>query len=282
MNRFISYLVKLKWLGLIGLLGSITGNAYLKLFWLFFLLGFIEIFSNLPVFYQSIQQLLAYPLILFRHRFCLPSKENSTTRVEFMLPFRGRWYVANGGVDKKTSHSWHVWPQRYAYDFVMVDESGKTFSGNGKRLQDYYCYGKEILAPADGEVVSMADGHPESRVYGDSRIECRAKDIRGNFITLKHNEKEFSTIAHLMPNSITVTLGQKVVRGQVIAKCGNSGNTSEPHVHFQLNDGKCFFASVGLPVKFKNVYATENGETRLAEYIAKGQLVENGRPVQVP
>lgn len=275
MHRFVSILAKLKWLGLIGLLGSITGNAYLKLFWLFFLLGFIEIFSNLPVFYQSIQQLLAYPLILFRHRFRLPSKENYAGMTEYILPFQEQWYVANGGVDKKTSHSWGVWPQRYAYDFVMVDESGKTFSGNGKRLQDYYCYGKEILAPADGEVVSMADGHPESRVYGGGRIECRAKDIRGNFITLKHNEKEFSTIAHLMPNSITVTLGQKVVRGQIVARCGNSGNTSEPHVHFQLNDGRSFFASAGLPIKFRKVFVTENGKTCPADYIVKGQSVEN-------
>jgi len=170
-----------------------------------------------------------------------------------------------------------VWPQRYAYDFVMVDKSGKTHSGRGRELRDYYCYGQDVLAPADGEVVSMAGNHPESRAYGDGRIECRAKDIRGNYITLKHNEKEFSTIAHLMPGSVTVALGQKVVRGQVIAKCGNSGNTSEPHVHFQLNDGKCFFASAGLSVKFKNVYATENGETRLAEHIAKGQSVENSQ-----
>ncbi|MCL6558040.1 MAG: M23 family metallopeptidase [Firmicutes bacterium] len=282
MSRFVGFLVKFKWLGLIGLLGSVSGNVYLKKFWLFFLLGLIEIFSNLPASRQSVQQLLSYPVIWFGHRFCLPSRENSATRTEFMLPFRGQWYVANGGTDRKTSHSWHVWPQRYAYDFVMVDESGKTHSGSGSELRDYYCYGQEVLAPADGEVVSMAGNHPESRAYGDGRVECRAKDIRGNYITLKHNEKEFSTIAHLMPGSVTVALGQKVVRGQAIAKCGNSGNTSEPHIHFQLNDGKSFFASAGLPVKFKNVCAMENGETRPAEYIAKGQLVENGRPVQVP
>ncbi|HOV68898.1 MAG TPA: M23 family metallopeptidase [Clostridia bacterium] len=163
-----------------------------------------------------------------------------------------------------------------AQQAIFVD--GKTHSGGGRELRDYYCYGQDVLAPADGEVVSMADNHPESRTYGDGRIECRAKDIRGNYITLKHNEKEFSTIAHLMPGSVIVALGQKVVRGQVIAKCGNSGNTSEPHIHFQLNNGKSFFASAGLPVKFKNVCATENGETRFAEYIAKGQLVKHSQP----
>lgn len=275
MNRFVNITAKLKWLGLIGLLGSITGNAYLKLFWLFFLLGFIEIFGNLPVFYQSVQQLLSYPLILFRHRFRLPSKENHTGMTDYALPFAGQWYVANGGTDKKTSHSWGMWPQRYAYDFVMVDENGKTCSGNGKELPDYFCYGKDVLAPADGEVASLADGHPESKVYGDGSVECRAKDMRGNFITIKHQEKEFSTLAHLMPGSIIVALGQKVVRGQVIAKCGNSGNTSEPHVHFQLNDGSSFFASAGLPIRFKNVWTKGNGQTCPADYIVKGQSVEN-------
>lgn len=275
MNRFVNITAKLKWLGLIGLLGSITGNAYLKLFWLFFLLGFLEIFGKLPVFYQSVQQLLSYPLILFRHRFRLPSKENYTGMTDYALPFDGQWYVVNGGTDKKASHSWGVWPQRHAYDFVMVDENGKTHSGSGKELQDYFCYGKDVLAPADGEVVSLADGHPESKVYGDGSVECRAKDMRGNFITIKHQEKEFSTLAHLMPGSITVALGQKVVRGQVIARCGNSGNTSEPHVHFQLNDERSFFASAGLPIRFRNVCAKENGKTCSADYIVKGQSVEN-------
>lgn len=170
MNRFISFMVKLKWLGLIGLLGSLTGNAFLKRFWLFFLLGLIEVFGNLSVSRQSAQQLISYPLIWFSHRFRLPSKENYEARTDFILPFQGQWYVAKGGVDKKTSHSWHVWPQRYAYDFVMIDESGKTHSGSGKELQDYYCYGQDVLAPADGEVISIADNYPESRAYGDGRV----------------------------------------------------------------------------------------------------------------
>lgn len=268
-------MAKLKWLGLIGLLGSITGNASLKLFWLLFLLGFIEIFGNLPVFYQSVQQILSYPLLLFRQRFRLPSKENYIGMTDYALPFAGQWYVANGGTDRKTSHSWGVWPQRYAYDFVVVDEGGKTCSGSGKELRNYFCYGKDILAPADGEIVSLADGHPESRVYGDGSAECRAKDMRGNYITIRHQEKEFSTLAHLMPGSITIALGQKVVRGQMIARCGNSGNTSEPHVHFQLNDGKSFFASAGLPIRFSNVWAEENGQACPPDYIVQGQAVEN-------
>jgi hypothetical protein len=89
MNRFVSFLVKLKWLGMIGLLGSVTGSAYLKLFWLFFLLGLVEIFCNLSASRQSVKQLLSYPFIWFSHRFSLPSKESHIAGTEFILPFQG-------------------------------------------------------------------------------------------------------------------------------------------------------------------------------------------------
>lgn len=275
MRKFLDFLTKLQWLGLIGLLGSILGNAYLKLFWLFFLLGFIGIFRNIPAFCQSLLQIISYPVIFFGHRFRLPSKESYVCKTDYILPFEGQWYAANGGVDRKTSHSWGVWPQRYAYDFVILDENEKTFSGDSRRLQDYYCYGRDILAPADGVVVKVAGRRPDSRVYGDGSVECRAGDIRGNFITIRHNENEYSTIAHIMPDSISVRKGQRVLRGQAIAKCGNSGNTSEPHVHFQLNDGRSFFASAGLPIRFGGVLAKENGIVHPEEYITKGQWVHN-------
>lgn len=266
----------IKWVGLIGILGPITGNDTLTLFFLFFLLGFVEIFRNLPVFLQSLHQAFAIPLIYFKYRFHLPTKESYLPKTEYMLPFDGQWFVVNGGTDRKASHSWGIPTQRYAYDFLIVDAEEKSFSGNGKVLESYYCYGKDILAPADGVVVSVATKHPNSRVYGNGIVECKAHDIRGNYITIKHNGNEYSTIAHIKPNSVTVKKGQKVTQGQIIARCGNSGNTSEPHVHFQVSSGKSFFTSAGLPIKFKNVIVTENGKTLPAGYISKGQFIENG------
>lgn len=274
MRKLLQILVGLKWLGLVGIIGSITGNKYLSLFWLFFLLGFIEIFMNLQLFFQSMQQLVSYPILMIKHRFKLPTKDTHTSTIQYSLPFEGKWLVANGGVDKTNSHSWGIWPQRYAYDFIICDDAGNTCSGDRTQVQNYYAYGKTILAPADGVVVKVANHHPDSDARGDGSAVCKANDIRGNFVIIKHAEHEYSGIAHLMPGSITVTAGLTVRKGQRIAQCGNSGNTSEPHIHFQMNHGPNFFTSAGLPIQFHNI-AVGNDLEIFSGSIEKGQTVQN-------
>lgn len=276
MRTFFNILGIIKWLGLIGIIGFITDNKPLSLFFLFFLLGFVDIFRNPAVFLQSPYMLLGMPWIHFKHRFNLPSIDNYTPQTDFILPFSGEWLVVNGGIDKQTSHSWGIPNQRYAYDFFIVDAEGKSFSGDNKVVENYYCYGKDVLAPADGEVVSAVNKHPDSNVYGNGTAECKAHDIRGNHIIIRHSKKKYSLIAHLKPGSITVKKGQRVTQGQVIANCGNSGNTTEPHIHFQVSESKNFFASASLPIKFKNVIVKENSKTRTEGYISRGQLVQNG------
>jgi hypothetical protein len=277
MKTFFNIISLIKWLGLLGIIGLIADNRVLTLFFLFFLLGFVDIFRNLPVFIQSLYLLFGMPWIYLKNRFNLPSVDSYTPQTEFILPFSGEWLVVNGGTDKKTSHSWGIPNQRYAYDFFMVDNEGKSFSGDNRKVENYYCYGKEVLAPADGEVISAVGRHPDSNVYGNGTAECKAHDIRGNHVIIKHSEKEYSLIAHLKPDSITVKKGEIVKQGQVIAQCGNSGNTTEPHIHFQLSESKNFFASASLPIKFKDVTVKENGKTRTEGYISRGQMVQNGR-----
>lgn len=174
-------------------------------------------------------------------------------QVEYILPFEGEWYTANGGVTKNISHSWEILPQRFAYDFIIVDGEGQSFQGDEKDLHSYYCYGKEILAPADGVVVSTKNNYSDCRIIGDGKTDPDTVDIGGNRIIIKHASDEYSTICHLMPGSITVKKGQVVKRGDTIAKCGNSGNTTEPHVHFQVQNTAGFYSSIGLPVHFVNV-----------------------------
>ena len=273
--------------GMLGWFGISVPHPALRLPAMLALLLFLDI-----SFWLSMCQLFGSHFAKIVHGSKLPSDENYDCKVDYILPFEGKWTVFNGGIGKGFSHAWNIIPQRYAYDFIIMDDNGKSFAGDSKKLQSYYCYDKNVIAPADGIVVKVSNSHKNSRVNGE-KIYCDTWDIRGNFIVIRHAEKEFSVSAHLIPDSITVRKGDKVRQGDIIGKCGNSGNTSEPHLHFQLQTGKSFFASAGLPISFVNINAQEKtnygmadsrssqkealkarGEARV--YIGRGLEVENG------
>lgn len=109
-------------------------------------------------------------------------------------------------------------PQRFAYDFIIVDEEGKSYHGDKYDLCNYYCYGKDILAPADGIIVSLKNYFPDCRIMNDGQPDPDTPDIGGNRIIIKHSADEYSAICHLMPENITVKKGDKVKKGDVIAK----------------------------------------------------------------
>jgi len=232
---------------------------------IFSLIPLLALFVFLDIgFWMSMAQMCGNFYVKIANMSKMPSKNNYECKVDYILPFTGKWTVFNGGVDVGTSHSWGIVPQRYAYDFIIMDDEGKSFAGDNNSLKSYYCYGKDIIAPADGVVVKVSNKHKDSRVSG-AKVYCDAWDIRGNFVVIKHADKEFSVSAHLVPDSITVRKGDKVKQGQIIAKCGNSGNTSEPHLHFQLQSGKSFFSSAGLPISFINIDAQEKANYGLAD-----------------
>jgi len=253
LRRFVLFCEKVQYLGLLGLLSLILDNKFLRLLWLFWLFGLIPIFYNPAVFLQSLKQLVGMMFVYLRYGSGIPGAEHYNGSVKYSLPFHGTWTVVNGGVEKATSHSWGILTQRYAYDFLILDEEGHSFHGSRTNPQNYYCYGKEILAPADGEVVEVKDKYPDSVILGNGRANCDAKDIRGNYILIRHADKEYGLLAHLKHGSIRVKPGDIVKRGQHIADCGNSGNTSEPHLHFHVQDGRSFYTSVGLPIQFTDI-----------------------------
>ncbi len=288
MNRFVSICGKVKYLGLLGLPALFLEYKIFDLLWLFWLFGFVEIFYNFPVFLQSIKQLWGMLVVPLRYGSDLPNVENYISKVTYSLPFHGPWTVVNGGIDKAYSHSWSIPTQRYAYDFLMIDDTGKSRMGAALVPDDYYCYGKEILAPANGEVIEAVSEHPNSLISSKGQVDCSAHDIRGNYLLLRHAEGEYSLLAHLKPGSIRVKIGDHVKRGQCIALCGNSGNSSEPHLHFQVQNGVNFYTSAGLPVEFDKISAEETPhyssydprpipsfEGLPKRYILRGQTVSN-------
>ncbi|MDX9848584.1 MAG: urea transporter [Tenuifilaceae bacterium] len=141
------------------------------------------------------------------------------------LPFFGDWTVTQGH-DGNITHkgSW-----KHAWDFEIKDEEGKTYKNGGDFADDYYCFGKNIISPADGVIEEIIDDIPDNTI-GDKNLEYNW----GNTIVIKHTEFLYSKLCHLKPKSIVVQVGQRVKRGDFLAKCGNSGNSPYPHLHFQL------------------------------------------------
>ncbi|PCC73919.1 Peptidase family M23 [Nannocystis exedens] len=170
------------------------------------------------------------------------------------LPFRGEWLVFWGGDRKELNHHVDHPSQRRAADLVIVDASGKSHKGDGRALTDYYAYGQDILAMADGVVVSVVDGVHDSPIG-----ELNPYIAPGNMVVLRHEGEVHSVYAHLLPGSIKVKPGAKVRRGQVLGACGNSGNSSEPHLHVQLQDGPRFEKSWGIEAVFAEATVTRDG-----------------------
>jgi len=218
-----------------------------------FLLGIPLSFFNPLVFRQDAMQLLGSLVAIGRHRGSLPDPETYDQSTSYRLPVEGTWTVVNGSPIKAHSHSWFPATQRYAYDFVITDEEGRSRpEGTDTSIENYYCYDEPVLAPADGVVVDVHDDDPElGRAGGLSHPFKRS--MTGNAVTIRHAADEYSNLVHLVPGSIEVEPGDRVTRGEQIGRCGHSGNSAEPHLHFQLQDHPTFETSAGLPVRFDDV-----------------------------
>lgn len=145
------------------------------------------------------------------------------------LPFVGEWYVSQGYDGKIT----HLGDWSKALDFVIVDSKSNTYREqrlvrDGFHLENFYCYGREIIAPYDGYVYDIVNTIEENDVG-----EVNTEKNWGNTIILNHLNGLFSQISHIKKDSINVFIGQYVTRGTYLAACGNSGRSPEPHIHFQ-------------------------------------------------
>jgi murein DD-endopeptidase MepM/ murein hydrolase activator NlpD len=187
----------------------------------------------------------------------------------YIFPLRGIWY-AGVGPTFHTGHRWGV-PEEFAFDIARIGASGTTHSGDGSRFTDYYAYGAEVLAAADGKVVAASDGLKEDasamRKPGETqeaymqrlmanqavRLEGGVPAVAGNHIVIDHGGGEYSLYAHLQPGSLRVHAGDAVKQGQVIGKLGSSGNSTEPHLHFQVCDRPDPLMCAGIPVQFSNI-----------------------------
>jgi hypothetical protein len=209
---------------------------------------------NPLVLTQDLLQFVGIANPLARYRGSLPDDPAERTR-RYRLPVEGTWTVVNGSTEEEYSHSWFPLNQRYAYDLVVTDDDGRTHPEDASpAVEHHYCYDEPIVAPADGVVVDAYDTDPE--LYrGGGLSHPLKRTIFGNYVTIQHAPDEYSTSAHLLPGSVAVEPGESVERGQEIGRCGHSGNSSEPHLHFQLQDGPVLETAMGLPIAFAGAEA---------------------------
>ena len=190
------------------------------------------------------------------------------TKAPLRLPFEGQWFVFWGGRTPEQNHHVAVRDQRFAYDLLKTVD-GRTHRGDGKTLSDYYCWNEKILAPAAATVVASIDGLPDQAIGTTN-----AAQAAGNHVVLDLGQGEYAVLAHLRQGSVRVKAGDTVAAGGELGRCGNSGNTSEPHLHFQLQDDPRLGRGDGLPAYFRDFIAD-------GRPVAQGELLR-GQQVSMP
>jgi hypothetical protein len=164
-------------------------------------------------------------------------------------------------------------PERYAIDFVQINKKGNSHIGDKHKNASYYCYGKEIFSVAPGTVVAIKDNVPENTPNsGKPTIDIDMENLRGNYILVDIGNNTYAFYGHLMPNSLTVKVGEVVAAGKILGKIGNSGNSTEPHLHFHLVNKPSVLAAESIPYVYTEYWA-QPSETIIINSKPELQLV---------
>ena len=200
----------------------------------------------------------------------LPSRSSGAQEIELSLPFAGLWRAGNSPARRVPSYGSDLFGERYAIDFIGVDVRHRTAGIRDWRTflateppERFFAFGQPILAPASGTVVDVHDAELDHEARRSqvalvpyalsqaARLRQGVGAIAGNYVTFSLTEGgSFVALAHLKAGSIRVVVGQEVVEGEQIANCGNSGNSTQPHVHLQAMDSADLSVARGVPMAF--------------------------------
>jgi hypothetical protein len=149
-------------------------------------------------------------------------------------------------------------PERYAIDWIKLGDNGDSYSGDQYKNSSYYAYNVPILAVADGKVTAVSDGLPENIPHKSKPVgEQTLVTMPGNNVIEDIGDGLYAGYAHLIPGTITVKAGDQVHRGQVLGRLGNSGNSTEPHLHLQVCNAPSFLICEGVPMEFQRMSLTK-------------------------
>ena len=250
-----------------------------------FAVGYLMIpltFLNPLTITQDLLQMAGGAASFLRHRGSFPDSESYEQQAPYRLPVDGTWTVVNGSPEREYSHSWIYPNQRYAYDVLITDEDGRSRpEGTNTAVENYYCYDEPVVAPADGVVVDSFDATLEASRGGGFSHPLK-RSAPGGHVVIKHAESEYSFLAHLRPGSVPVEPGQRVERGQVVGRCGHSGISSEPHLHFQIQDSPDFLTAASLPVQFDDIEIEYPGVAHESDLVPGYDVWHAGDPDDSP
>lgn len=213
------------------------------------------------------------------------------TKTKLGFPLNGTWYVSNAP-DVSGSHRWGI-GEEFAYDLVKADEEGNSGKGDETKPESYYAYGQNVLAPADGTVyetrdeiddtpmAQLADDDPSAvnkklAAYQTAlRKRYGVRGTDGNYIIMDHGNSEYSVFDHLKKGSLRVKRGDKVKRGETIAQVGQSGLSTEPHLHYEVVSDPDPLKQRGLPVFFYELEGEEGAkQLRFGQFIRRAPAKE--------
>ncbi|MFE2278898.1 M23 family metallopeptidase [Streptomyces sp. NPDC059454] len=196
--------------------------------------------------------------------------------VEVAPPVTGRWSALNSPADRTPSHGVHAYGQTYAIDLVAEPDARPGFSLLWpllRRASDFPAFGAPLHAVADATVVRADDRQRDhlsrtslpallylTLIEGSVREMSGVRRILGNHVVLDLGDGTYAAYAHLRHGSLAVREGDRVCAGQTLARVGNSGNSTEPHLHFQLMDGPDPDAARGIPFTWRGMGVPRNGE----------------------
>ncbi|GAK08249.1 M23 family metallopeptidase [Geomicrobium sp. JCM 19038] len=177
------------------------------------------------------------------------------TKNNYSLPFTDEWFTYWGGDHELVNYHYTYPHQRHAYDFIKHN-GRKSYDGPVAKNRSYLAFGEPVIASAAGRVVDavthISDNEPVGKMNEQQPL--------GNYVVIEHEHGEYSFTAHLQQFSVLVRVGESVKAGQKIGNCGNSGNSSEAHIHFQVSNGPEFQSSSSLRIQFQPAIAPIRGQ----------------------
>lgn len=203
-------------------------------------------------------------------------------------PLRGERWLAANAISNVSGHrraliSVNGRPfigQRFAIDWLQLGPDGKFTKGDAAKLTNWYGYGAEVLAVADGVVSAIKDGIPENVPLTPKReVPITLETIAGNHVIVDIGKSRFAFFAHFQPGSLRVKVGDKVRKGQILGLLGNSGNTDAPHLHLHIMDANSPLAAEGLPFVFESF--DEQGELASFEAVLGATAWKPATPTPV-